>query len=112
MSRKILMTAVIAAALLTAAATGSAVAGAAGGSHAAATKTITLRDSFFSPKRITVSRGTTLRFVWRGRLPHNLIGPGANVGPRRSGSKSVRASRSGSYLCTIHRGMALRVTVR
>jgi len=111
MSRKILMTAVTAS-LLLAAATGSAVAGAAGGSHTAATKTITVRDSFFSPKRITVSRGTKLRFVWRGRLPHNLIGPGAKVGARRSGSVSVRASRSGSYLCTIHRGMALRVTVR
>ncbi len=111
MSRKILITAATAA-LLLAAATGSAVAGATGGSHAAATKTITLRDSFFSPKRITVSRGTTLRFVWRGRLAHNLIGPGANFGLRRSGSVSVRASRSGSYVCTIHRGMVVRVTVR
>ncbi len=111
MTRKILMTAVTAS-LLLAAATGSAVAGAAGGSHAAAIKTITLRDSFFSPKRITVSRGTFLRFVWRGRLPHNLVGPGVNVGARRSGSTVVRPSRSVSYLCTIHRGMAVRVTVR
>ena len=82
-----------------------------GGAHAAGSKTIAVRDSVFNPKSITVSRGTTLRFVWAGRLPHNVVGPGANIGARVTGSASVKA-RSGSYVCTIHRGMKLSVKVR
>lgn len=82
-----------------------------GGAKAAGSKTISVRDSFFSPKTLTVSKGTTLRFVWAGRLPHNIVGPGTNIRARVRGSVSVRA-RSGSYVCTIHRGMKLSVKVR
>jgi len=82
-----------------------------GGARAAGSKTISVRDSVFSPRSITVSPGTTLRFVWGGRLPHNVVGPGTNIGARVRGSASVRA-RSGSYVCTIHRGMKLSVKVR
>jgi plastocyanin len=108
MTRKLtLIAAVLAVAL--GAVTASALAN--GGAHAAGSKTISVRDSFFSPKSITVSRGTTLRFVWAGRLPHNIVGPGTNIGARVKGSASVKA-RSGTYVCTIHRGMALAVKVR
>ncbi len=109
MTRKLTLIAAVLAVALGAVA-GSALAN--GGAHAAGSKTIMLRDSYFSPKSLTVSKGTTLRFVWGGRLPHNLVGPGANFGARVKGSVSVRATRSGSYLCTIHRGMKLSVRVR
>jgi plastocyanin len=88
---------------------GSAVAGSV--AHTAGSKTISVRDDYFGPKSITVSKGTTLRFVWGGRRPHNVVGPGANIGARVRGSASVKA-RSGSYVCTIHSRMKLSVRVR
>lgn len=108
MTRKLILIAAVLAVALGAVAA-SALAN--GGAHAAGSKTILVRDSVFSPKSITVSRGTTLRFVWRGRLPHNLLGPSANYDSRVRGSVSVKA-RSGTYLCTIHRNMKLSVRVR
>jgi plastocyanin len=111
MTRKMTLIAAVLAVALSAAA-GSAVAGANQGAHVSASKTISVRDSYFSPKSLSVSKGTTLRFVWGGRLPHNLVGPGANYGARVRGSVSVRATRSGSYICTIHRGMKISVKVR
>jgi len=109
MTRKLTLIAAVLAVALSAAA-GSALAN--GGAHSAGTTTISVRDSYFSPKSVSVSKGSTLRFVWAGRLPHNLVGPGANYGARVKGSVSVRATRSGSYVCTIHRGMKLSVNVR
>ena len=108
MTRKLTLIAAVLAVALSAVA-GTALAN--GGAHAAGSKTITVRDSFFSPKSLTVSKGTTLRFVWAGHLPHNVVGPGTNIGARVRGSVSVRA-RSGSYVCTIHRGMKVSVRVR
>jgi len=108
MTRKLML---IAAVLTLALGAVAGVAVASGGAHSAASKTFTLRDSYISPNSVSVSRGTTLRFVWAGHLPHNLVGPGANYGARVRGSVSVRASRSGTYICTIHRGMAVSVRV-
>ena len=109
MTRKLTLIAAVLAVALSAAA-GSALAN--GGAHAAGSTTITLRDSFFSTKSVSVSKGTTVRFVWAGHLPHNLVGPGANIPDRVRGSVSVRATRSGRYSCTIHRGMKVSVKVR
>ena len=108
MTRKLTLIAAVLAVALSAVA-GNALAN--GGAHSAASKTITLRDSYFSPKSITVSKGTSLRFVWAGRLPHNIVGPGTNISARVKGSASVKA-RSGSYVCTIHSGMKVAVKVR
>ena len=109
MTRRLLTTAVIAAIAVTAAA-GSAVAGANSGAHAASSKTIKVLDNKFSPKKVTVSKGSTLRFVWAGNRAHNLVGPGVNVPPRVKGSKSVKA-RTGTYYCSIHSGMQVSVKV-
>lgn len=82
----------------------------------AATRGVTVGDNFFSPKRMTVSRGTTLRFVWRRtRNRHNVTGGGrASRTTRRSGTvvrRTVR--RSTTFICTVHPDtMRLRVRVR
>ena len=109
MTRKLTLIAAVLAVALSAVA-GNALAN--GGAHSAASKTIMLRDSYFSPKSITVSKGTSLHFVWAGKLPHNLVGPGAKYGLRTKGSATVRATRSGSYVCTLHSGMKVAVKVR
>jgi plastocyanin len=85
----------------------------------AATKTVALNDTFFAPKSLTIARGTTIKFVWRGQLPHNVA---VRKGPERFHTRNLTHgktfahtfARSGSYLivCTIHPGMELRLRVR
>src|SRR5436190_5293011 len=38
----------------------------------AATRTVTLGDNFFRPKSLTVRKGATVRWVWRGKVLHNV----------------------------------------
>jgi plastocyanin len=84
----------------------------------AATKTIALRDTFFSPKSTTVKKGTTVKWVWKGRLPHNVT---VTKGPVKfhsrtftKGSYSKKLSKRGTYriVCTIHPGMNLTLRVK
>jgi len=84
----------------------------------AATKTVTVGDNFFKPKTMTVSKNTTVKWVWRGRAPHNVT---VKKGPvkfksttKTSGSYSKKLTRTGTYriTCTIHPGMDQTVKVR
>jgi plastocyanin len=77
----------------------------------AATKTVAVKDNFFSPKTLTVKKGTTVKFVWRGRAPHNVKGAGFSSKIQASGTYSKRATRSGTIVCTLHRGMTMRLKV-
>jgi len=108
MTRKFTLIAAVLTLALSAAA-GSAIAN--DGAKTAGSKRISVKGNYFSPKSITVPAGTTLRFVWAGRLPHNVQGPGSYLKIRVKGSASVKA-RSGRYVCTLHSGMNLRVKVR
>jgi plastocyanin len=82
-----------------------------------ATTSVSVRDNVFAPKAKTVKRNDTVRFLWRGRNPHNVI----ISGPRRAasnvqvkGAYRYRATRPGLHrvVCTIHPGMAMRLRVR
>ena len=88
----------------------------------AATKTVTVGDNYFvrrgTPPTITVTRGTTVKWIWRGSAPHNVV---ATRGPvlfrssvKSSGSYSRRMTRAGTYriVCTIHSGMRMTLRVR
>jgi plastocyanin len=83
-----------------------------------ATKSISLRDNFFSPKSVSVKRNTTVRFVWRGRAPHNVTVRRGPVKFRSStksrGTYRKKMTRRGTYriVCTIHPGMNLTLRVR
>jgi plastocyanin len=85
---------------------------------------IKVGDNFFikdgGRPSITVSKGTTMKFIWRGHAPHNVV---ATRGPAkfRSGVKSrgefdKRVTRAGTYtlVCTIHgaRDMSMTLKVR
>jgi plastocyanin len=83
-----------------------------------ATKSIALRDIFFSPKSTTVSKGTTVKWVWRGKVAHNVT---VRSGPvkfhsrtQTTGSFSKRLTKAGTYriVCTIHPGMNLTLKVK
>lgn len=83
----------------------------------AATRTVSIKDNVFSPRSLKVKRNTTVRFVWRGRAAHNAVGSGKTRFRSKiqsKGSYRVKLRRKGSVrvVCTLHSGMAMRITVR
>lgn len=90
----------------------------------AATKTVKVGDNYFVRARgvptVSVSKGTTVKWVNRGRAPHNVV---VTRGPQKFKSKVLSAGKSysrkvrrrGTYtiVCTIHgaadQSMKLRV---
>jgi plastocyanin len=79
---------------------------------ASARETVSVLDNRFSPTRITVSDGESVKFTWRGDNPHNVRGAGFRSSTKTSGTYTKRASRSGTAVCTIHSGMRIRIRVR
>ena len=74
----------------------------------AATKTVKVGDNFFSPKKLTVTRNTTVRWRFVGESLHTvtvLKGPVKfNSKALRTGSYSKKMTRKGTYriICSIH----------
>ena len=73
----------------------------------AATK-VKVLDDVYSPTSLTVSKGTTVKWVWKGKAPHNVT---VTKGPKKfhsttqtKGSYSKKLTTKGTYtiLCTIH----------
>ena len=88
----------------------------------AATRNVKIGDDYFvragSAPTVSVSKGTTVQWNWRGKRPHNVL---VRSGPvtfqsavKRSGSFSRKMRRRGTYkiVCSIHApdmAMTLRV---
>ncbi|HUR83885.1 MAG TPA: cupredoxin domain-containing protein [Solirubrobacteraceae bacterium] len=88
------------------------------GAVAATTRTVTLKDISFSPKSLSISKGSTLKFAFRdGTTVHNVTSTGSTrfktVTNRSSGTQSRTFTRPGTYryVCTLHPGMTGRITV-
>jgi plastocyanin len=85
----------------------------------AATKTIAVKDDVFAPKSITVKKGTTMKWVWQGKRPHDVT---VTSGPVRFHSKtqtkgrySKKLTKRGTYklVCTVHAPrMSMTIKVR
>lgn len=85
----------------------------------AATRTVTLKNIAFSPKSLTVSKGSTVTFAFRDvDTEHNVTSTGSmrfkRIGSRSSGSVARTFSHAGTYryACTLHPGMSGRIVVR
>lgn len=86
----------------------------------AATTTIGVRDDFFSPSSKVISKGTTVKFVWKGSAPHNVVATAGSPAtfrsgtPKTSGTFTYKFKRAGLYriLCNVHPGMRLNLRVR
>jgi plastocyanin len=90
---------------------------------AGATKNVKVGDDYFvrkgSPPTVTVVKGTTVKWNWRGSRQHNVV---VTSGParfqsalKRSGSYSKKMKRAGTYkiVCSIHApDMAMTLKVR
>jgi plastocyanin len=74
----------------------------------AATKTVTIGDNFFKPKSISVSKSSTVKWVWKGKNSHNVTvisGPVKFSSPtKKSGTFSKKLAKKGTYkiICTVH----------
>ena len=84
------------------------------GAALGATKTVGVGDNFFAPKRLSIAKGTTVTWRWRGRNPHNVTGRGVRSPTQTRGTYSRRFRRAGRYrlVCTLHAGMEMTVRVR
>ncbi len=77
-------------------------------SGASAVKTVAVKDDFFGPKKMTVSKGTKVTWVWKGKERHNIAvanGPSFfRAGTRKKGHFTHTFKRRGTYsiVCTIH----------
>jgi plastocyanin len=77
-------------------------------SSGATTKIVAVKDDFFSPKKLTISKGASVKWVWKGQEGHNVAvanGPtNFRFGKRKKGSKTYTFKKRGTYsiVCTIH----------
>ena len=86
---------------------------------AATTKTVSVKDDFFKAKSVTISKGSKVKWVWRGKAPHNVTVAKGPVkfrsSTKTSGTYTRTFKKKGTYriLCSIHApDMKMTVTVR
>jgi plastocyanin len=90
----------------------------AGGAGAAGTKTVTLKNIRYTPASISISKGTTVRWVWRdGSIRHDVRFSNGGYRPSRlmsSGSYKLTFKRKGTfrYFCSVHGEMKGRISVK
>ena len=83
----------------------------------AATKSVGIKDSSFSPSKLTVKAGTKVVWKWKSSLPHNVT---VTSGPKKFHSKTQSSGtftaiphKKGTYniVCTIH-GFQMKLVVK
>ena len=91
---------------------------AAGTAGAAGTKTVTVKNIRYTPANITISKGTTVRWVWRdGSIRHDVRFRSGGYKPSRlmtSGSHRLVFRKRGTfrYFCSVHGEMKGRIIVK
>jgi len=106
--------------VLAIAATAMSVTSAVGATHAAKAKIVTVDDDFYSPTKLTIKKGSTVRWVWQNggtNDPHTVTENHGRFSSHEmmSGSYAHRFTKVGSYVifCEVHPDeMRIRVTVR
>jgi plastocyanin len=89
-------------------------------SRAEVGEVIEVHDNYFDPRSLSIDRGDSVRWVWRGENRHNVRFVRT---PRRAARKHIRARSEGGvtrtlnvpgryrYICTFYEGMQGLVTV-
>lgn len=79
---------------------------------------VKMGDNFFKPKVVTVKKGTTVRWKWKTKAPHNVVGRGparfTSGSPKISGNFARKLTRKGTYriACVVHPNMKMTIKVR
>jgi plastocyanin len=81
--------------------------------RAAAVKKVAVKDDFFGPTKVTIRKGSTVKWVWRGFNVHNVHVAGKKSGDKFSGSYTHRFLHKGKFkvICTIHEDVGMKMTV-
>ena len=79
-----------------------------------ATRAVSVKDNLFSPKSLTISKRSTVKWSWKGQALHNVTFRTVHSPTKRSGSYSLKFNHAGtfSYRCTIHPGMTGKIRVK
>jgi plastocyanin len=88
--------------------------GAAPRAHAARTKVVKLVDDAFKPKRVTIHKGSTIKWVWRGQNQHNVHVGRHHSGLKVHGSYKHKFTHRGTFrvVCSIHVDLGMTMKVR
>ena len=80
-----------------------------------ATKKVGVKGLSFSPKTLKIKHGTTVKWAWKGSVPHNVVGKGFKSKTTANGSVSHKFTKKGTYtvICTLHKaaGMTMKIKV-
>ena len=88
--------------------------------HAAPVEVL-VKDDFFKPKRITIQKGRSVSWRWRGEDDHNvaLKRRGSSKVVKRSalkasGTFTYKFRRAGTWraICEVHEDMTMRIVVK
>jgi plastocyanin len=86
--------------------------------NAGATKTVKVLDFKFTPKTLTVKKGTKVTWKWGGNVQHNVT---VTQGPRKFASKTITKgsfaqtlTKPGTYhiVCTLHTSIGMVMTLK
>jgi plastocyanin len=75
---------------------------------ATTSKTVAVKDNYFGPKKLTITKGSKVTWVWKGKQRHNVAvanGPSNfRAGTRKTGTYKHTFKKRGTYsiVCTIH----------
>ncbi len=74
---------------------------------------VEVNDNYFNAQSISVPAGTTVTWVWKGNMPHNVVGEGFESEVQTEGEFSFTFTEPGTYpyKCTLHGGMIGEVIV-
>jgi len=82
------------------------------------TKTVKVLDFKFTPKKLTVRKGTKVTWKWGGAVQHNVT---VLTGPRKFASKTITKgsfsqtlTKPGTYniVCTLHTSVGMVMTLK
>jgi len=69
-------------------------------------KQVAVKDDFFSPKKLTIGKGTKVVWTWRGKRKHNVSEANGKFksGNKKTGTYSHTFKSKGTFLlfCTRH----------
>jgi glucose/arabinose dehydrogenase len=84
------------------------------GGAAAAAATVHIKDDLFDPAEVQVAKGDTVAWVWDGKNPHNVDGPGFKSDIQTSGRFTHTFDQPGrfDYRCDVHPNMLAAVVVK
>ena len=80
----------------------------------AATAHVKVADDVFKAKTVTIRKGSSVKWTWVGRNPHNVTFSGFHSRTVVNGTYKHTFKKRGTftYRCTIHSGMTGKVVVK